>query len=104
MVEDIHDNEIAPYDESLGNLLASTRIEEPLYIRKDTFRPSIFFGKAIPIVHRPGLYLHLLIIKRFTQFLRINLHTLLFLPHPIYLYHLLYTSVIESNFQDIIWF
>ena len=44
-------------------ILKETRLEETIPYEKVVFRPFLFFGLKIPIVHRPGLYLHLFIVS-----------------------------------------
>ena len=44
-------------------VLNEARLEETTPYEKSTFRPFLFFGSKIPIIHRPGLYLHLFIVS-----------------------------------------
>ena len=61
MAED-NNSEILPYDDSAENIIDSTDINNNVPIRKNTFKPCFFFGQRIPTIHRPGLYLHMIIV------------------------------------------
>ena len=55
--------DIDPMNNSLANILIQTAKEDPVPFKKNTFRPFLLFGERIPNLHRPGLYLHLVIVS-----------------------------------------
>ena len=56
------------FESSTENLVDSIRLQDFVPPRKNTFKPCFFFGQRIPTVHRPGLYLHLIIVGLQTYF------------------------------------
>ena len=52
-----------PLDNTLTNILIQTAEEDPFPFQKNTFKPFLLFGERIPNLHKPGLYLHLVIVS-----------------------------------------
>ena len=46
-----------------NSILIQAAEEDPVPFKKNTFRPFLLFGERIPNLHRPGLYLHLVIVS-----------------------------------------
>ena len=56
------ENDLRPRMNTIETILLETRREES-EAKEKTFRPFLFFGLKTPIIHRPGLYLHLCIVS-----------------------------------------
>ena len=52
-----------PINNTLTNILIHTDDEGPVPFKENTFRPFLLFGERIPNLHKPGLYLHLVIVS-----------------------------------------
>ena len=46
-----------------NSILIQAAEEDPVPFKKNTFRPFLLFGERIPNLHKPGLYLHLVIVS-----------------------------------------
>ena len=67
------ENDLRPHMNTIETILLETRREEP-EAKEKTFRPFLFFGLKTPIIHRPGLYLHLCIVSlQYFSFLNTNI-------------------------------
>ena len=88
-----------PMDNSLANIIIQTTDEDPIPFKKNTFKPFLLFGERIPNLHRPGLYLHLVIVC-LQNFFNFNTQVIIdFALDNITLEHNLTESLFKNDFS-----